>query len=602
MKTEQIGAPGSGANALDPKRTRTSESGIAAWDGSRARDGEAAGTITGVESTGVGSMRAGGTAARADADRTTSDGGTERGAVRSERGSGLPLEEADEAAVSFARERERALARLDHTASVVRLRRALMVGFPIWVSSILLDLLVTYVSGEGSFELALALRAFASVIVLGTMWRLWRPPDPSVAALWFYDILIFTVASASVSVLSLSFRGIESPYGPSVCLVMLARGATTLARWQHGAWLFAAPGLAYPITVLVAAQFDPLVASQLRRPASLVNLYIVLFMIVVSWMMLVLGGHFAWRLRREAIETRNIGRYKLLRRLGGGGGGDVWAAFDTLLRQRVALKTVAGHRPGSQALARLEREVRALSELTHPNTVRIFDYGTTDDGLYYYAMELLEGENLSELVAREGPLSSARLARIACQMLQALGEAHAKGIVHRDIKPENVFVARAPGSGKAASGKAASGKAGSGKGHANESEASKGEVVKLLDFGIAHTSGDPKLTRTGFVAGTPAFMAPETIMGGPADVRSDVYSFGATAYFALTGHLPFGDEEPMALFAAHVSRPARPISSLAPQPVAPELERVVERCMAKDPADRYASTQALLEALNALDA
>jgi len=223
-------------------------------------------------------------------------------------------------------------------------------------------------------------------------------------------------------------------------------------------------------------------------------------------------------------------------------------------------------------LARLEREVRALSELTHPNTVRVFDYGVTDDGLWYYAMELLHGQNLRELVSREGPLSAERLMLVARQVLRALGEAHAKGIIHRDIKPENVFVSQPHGDS---------------------------DVVKLLDFGIARSSGDTKLTNTGYIAGTPAYMAPETILGQPADVRSDIYSFGATLYYALTARLPFPEEDPIALFAAHVSRPLEPVSSLAPTPVPATLERLVERCMAKDPSQRYASTRALLDALHA---
>jgi serine/threonine protein kinase len=124
------------------------------------------------------------------------------------------------------------------------------------------------------------------------------------------------------------------------------------------------------------------------------------------------------------------------------------------------------------------------------------------------------------------------------------------------------------------------------------------DVVKLLDFGIAHTSGDPKLTRTGFVAGTPAYMAPEIIMGNAADVRADIYSFGATVYFALTGQLPFSDEDPMALFAAHVNRPILPMSAVSSRRIPQALELLVQRCMAKDPAERYPSTQAVLRALN----
>ena len=278
--------------------------------------------------------------------------------------------------------------------------------------------------------------------------------------------------------------------------------------------------------------------------------------------------------RREAVETRNIGRYKLLRRLGTGGMGDVWEAFDITLRQQVALKTVYGHRPGSPVAARLEREVRALSELSHPNIVRVFDYGVTDDGLCYYAMELLHGQTLQELVAREGPLSVERLLLVARQVLRALGEAHAKGIIHRDIKPENVFVTQPAGGS---------------------------EIVKLLDFGIARSSGDTQLTNTGCVAGTPAYMAPETILGQPADVRSDIYSFGATLYYAVSARRPFPEEDSLALFAAHVNRPLERVSSIAKSPIPAALERAIERCMAKNPADRFGSTHALLEALLALD-
>jgi serine/threonine-protein kinase len=205
--------------------------------------------------------------------------------------------------------------------------------------------------------------------------------------------------------------------------------------------------------------------------------------------------------------------------------------------------------------------------------VRVYDYGVTDDGLWYYAMELLQGQTLHELVSREGPLSIERLLPIARQVLRALGEAHAKGIIHRDIKPENVFVTRPSG---------------------------EADVVKLLDFGIARSRGDTQLTNTGFVAGTPAYMAPETILGQPAGVRSDIYSFGATLYYALTARRPFPEEDSRALLAAHVSRPIDPVSSIAPAPIPAALERVVERCMAKDPAERYPSTRALLDALSTI--
>jgi hypothetical protein len=486
-----------------------------------------------------------------------------------------PLELPDGAAISFAREREQVLRRLDHTVSVNRLRLAVSIGLPVWLAALLVDVYVAEIAKEGDLQRFIAVRLAAAAVVVCVMWRLHREPEPSVRQLWFLDVLAFTTVSIAVSIDCLEYRGLESPYGPSVSLILMARGATMLAPWKQGAWLFAAPALAYPGVMLIASQVDERVAAQLHDPRAVGFLISVAFMIIVSWAMLVLGGHFAWRLRREAIETRNIGRYKLLRRLGSGGGGDVWAAFDATLKQRVALKTVAGHRPGSQVLVRLEREVRALAELTHPNTVRVFDYGVTADGLWYYAMEHLHGENLRELVTREGPLPVERFVSIARQVLRALGEAHDKGIIHRDIKPENVFVAQIGG---------------------------EVDIVKLLDFGIARTSGDSNLTHTGFVAGTPAYMAPETILGHPADVRSDIYSFGATVYFALTGRLAFQDDSTLALFAAHVSRPIGSMSAVSPRPIPAVFERVVQRCMAKDPAERFASTRDVLEALASIAA
>jgi serine/threonine-protein kinase len=332
--------------------------------------------------------------------------------------------------------------------------------------------------------------------------------------------------------------------------------------------------LAYPLTLLAAGLLDERVAAQFHDGRALAAFISMLYMIAVCCVMSVIGSHFAWRLNREVMETRNIGRYKLERRLGSGGMGDVWAAFDLTLKQRVALKTVYGHRPGSSVVARFEREVRALAGLTHPNTVRVFDYGVTDEGLWYYAMELLQGQTLRQLVVREGPLAVQRLVFIARQVLRALGEAHGKGILHRDIKPENVFVAELGG---------------------------ETDVVKLLDFGVAKVpaSGDASLTMTGCVAGTPAYMAPEMILGRAGDARSDVYSFGALLYFASSGQLPFANEDRSTLLAAHLSRSPEPLSKVVPG-VSPELERVIQRCMEKDPAARFASTQALLQALESV--
>jgi tRNA A-37 threonylcarbamoyl transferase component Bud32 len=485
----------------------------------------------------------------------------------------LPLDEAEAAAVSFSLERARVLRRSEHSASIRRLRRALSIGICIWISTLVPDVWITVWLHVGHLPTFLVARAIGVAVVLAALWRLKRLPEPSVRTLWWLDVCVFTSASVLVSAMCVNMSGIASPYAPGIIAILVARGATTLAPWRRGLWLFGIPALAYPTTVALAALLDPRVAAQFHDPMALGSFVSLMYILAECWVMLTLGGHFAWRLRREALETRNIGRYKLERRLGSGGMGDVWAAFDVTLKQRVALKTVTGHRPGSLMLARLEREVRALAELTHPNTVRVFDYGVTDDGLWYYAMELLHGENLREHVVRNGPMPPDRLLRIARQVLRALGEAHGKGIIHRDIKPENVFVAELGG---------------------------ESDIAKLLDFGIAKAtvSGEQTLTNTGFVAGTPAYMAPELIQGHPADVRSDIYSFGATLYYALTARLPFVEDDPVALFAAHLHRTPERMSAVSTRPIHPALEGIVQRCMAKDPEDRYASTQALLEELD----
>jgi serine/threonine-protein kinase len=475
-----------------------------------------------------------------------------------------------DAVLSFALDRERALRRSEHSASVQRLRQAVNVGLVVWPATGLLDWWVTTFAGAGDLHHFLLLRALGFVAGLLAAWRLRVEPSP--LALGLIDLCIFSWVSLLVSVMCLSFGGIGSAYATGLSVILVSRGATTLAPWRRGVWLFGAPALTFPITMLAAALFDARIAAQLRDPHELALFVTSLVFLVTTWLMLTVGGNFAWKLRREALEMRNIGRYQLERRVGGGGMGDIWAAFDRTLKQRVALKTVRGHRPGSSAVTRLEREVRALAELTHPNTVRVFDHGVTDDGLWYYAMELLEGENLRELVERQGALRVPRLLEIARQVLRALGEAHAKGIIHRDIKPDNVFVAVLGG---------------------------EPDVVKLLDFGIAKAtvSDDPNLTSTGWFAGTPAYMPPELIRGHAADARSDIYSFGVTLYFALTASLPFASEDRQGLFEAHLSSSPPPVSRVAPEPVPDALERVIQRCMAKDPVERYHSTQAVLEAL-----
>src|SRR5262249_47318354 len=228
-----------------------------------------------------------------------------------------------------------------------------------------------------------------------------------------------------------------------------------------------------------------------------------LFFIAATAVFLVSGGHRVYLLNRQIFEARNIGRYRLVRKLGAGGMGEVWSAYHAALKRNVAIKIL---RPdadaGEDRVARFVREVRALSELSHPNTVRVFDYGVTEDGLWYYVMEKLDGIDLERSVEEGGPFPPERAVHVVWQASRALAEAHGRGIVHRDIKPANLFLTDLGG---------------------------EKDFVKVLDFGIAKLigdagAGDATLTRTGWVAGTPAFMSPEVASGRPADARADVYA------------------------------------------------------------------------------
>jgi serine/threonine-protein kinase len=286
------------------------------------------------------------------------------------------------------------------------------------------------------------------------------------------------------------------------------------------------------------------------------------------------GAHMISRLRREVAEARQLGQYRLRRCIGSGGMGEVYLAEHQLLKRPCAVKLIRQDRvTDPKALARFEREVRLTAMLAHPNTVEIYDYGRTEDGTYYYVMEYLQGQSLAELVGHHGPLPPGRAVYLLRQVCQALREAHAAGLIHRDIKPSNIFAARCWG---------------------------MNDVAKLLDFGLVLPSAcevAPHLSEEGQILGTPLFMSPEQAMAGrQLDERSDIYSLGAVAYYLLTGRPPFEAGGGLGVMFAHVYDPVVPPSRVCPT-IPEDLERVVLRCLAKDPADRFQEAASLEQAL-----
>jgi hypothetical protein len=285
-------------------------------------------------------------------------------------------------------------------------------------------------------------------------------------------------------------------------------------------------------------------------------------------------------LQRQAGEARRLGQYVLKEKLGEGGMGEVYLAQHMLLRRPCALKIIRpAHAEDPNNLRRFEREVQATATLTHPNTVQVYDYGSTEDGTFYYVMEYLQGSTLEALVKQVGPLPPARAIHFLRQVCSALEEAHAHGLTHRDIKPSNVMICERGGIP---------------------------DVAKLLDFGLvlptSGTADDQKLTQLGTVAGTPAYLSPEQASGHRVvDARSDIYSVGALAYYLLTARPPFSGAQGMEVIGAHLYEPPQPPSRHRPD-VPADLEAVVLRCLAKKPDARYPDAQSLNAALSSCGA
>ncbi len=282
-------------------------------------------------------------------------------------------------------------------------------------------------------------------------------------------------------------------------------------------------------------------------------------------------------------EARALGSYELLERLGAGGMGEVWSARHRMLARPAAVKLIkAGREPISQEQrTRFEREARTTSRLGCPHTVTLYEFGITEDGTFFYAMELLRGMDLDSLVRRFGPQPPARVSYLLLQACESLAEAHQEGLVHRDIKPANLVICQL---------------------------GVRYDFLKVLDFGLVSCipkrgGQDPRLTQAGAVVGTPAFMAPEQARGSQAvDHRADIYSLGCVAYWLLTSRLVFEQPTGFKMLVDHMKTPPEAPSQRTRQSIPPELEGLVMRCLQKDPNLRPQSAAALASELRNLRA
>ena len=267
--------------------------------------------------------------------------------------------------------------------------------------------------------------------------------------------------------------------------------------------------------------------------------------------------------RRAALQAQELGQYKLEEKLGAGGMGVVYRGHHAMLRRPTAVKLLDPEKTTDAAAARFEREVQATAVLNHPNTIAIFDYGRTPEGVFYYAMELLDGLELDELVERHGPQPAGRVVKLLRQVCASLAEAHAAGLIHRDIKPGNIVLNRRGG---------------------------VPDFVKVLDFGLVKAIDGKRqqtLTAAGSFTGTPLYISPEGIEAPTqADARSDLYAVGAVGYYLLTGKPLFDSENVVEVVMHQVNTVPPTPSQRAGREVDKELEAIIMRCLAKRPADR----------------
>jgi eukaryotic-like serine/threonine-protein kinase len=281
-------------------------------------------------------------------------------------------------------------------------------------------------------------------------------------------------------------------------------------------------------------------------------------------------------LRKKASEAQKLGQYTLGAKIGEGGMGAVYRASHAMMKRDVAIKLLPVDRAGKEGLVRFEREVQLTSRLNSPNTIAIYDYGRTPDGVFYYVMEYIDGFSLEDLTTRFGPIGPGRVIHLAKQICAALAEAHSIGLIHRDIKPANIALCERAG---------------------------VFDVVKVLDFGLVKELGtDSSSTTTASLTGTPLYLSPESITApDKVDGRSDLYAVGAVAFWLLTGTHVFEGSTVVEVCSHHLhTKPETPSERLG-TPVPADLEAVILKCLEKEPAKRYASAEALAHALDACE-
>jgi serine/threonine protein kinase len=423
----------------------------------------------------------------------------------------------------------------------------------------------------------------AGVLVAGAIWGIGHYPRLPVAAARAMDAIGTLMLCASFSLMAGGFAvsrdALATDPMHALFIGLLACSYVLLSR------AIALPSTTSRTVWISAVSMIPMIATMVyvfRHPSvtgptpdgGVVD---VALWSVAAVAMATITSRVIFGLRAEVSKIRHLGQYTLEEKIGEGGMGVVYRARHALLRRPTAIKLLAPERAGTDNIHRFEREVQLTAGLSHPSTVAVFDYGRTAEGVFYYAMEFLDGTNLEQLVRTDGPQAPARVVHILQQVAGALAEAHDVGLVHRDVKPANIILCERGG---------------------------MPDVAKVVDFGLVkrfEVNADEAtiaVTAAHTVMGTPLYMAPEAITGdSQVDARSDLYALGAVGYFLLTGTPVFRAKTTVEVCAHHLHTDPEPPSLRGGQVLPPALEHVILQCLAKAPHDRPRDARSLLRAL-----
>jgi len=463
----------------------------------------------------------------------------------------------------------------ESTAGRRTVARAMLIGLWVWPSFLVLDLYMCFVAYPGApIGLFVGYRVVVELIFVAVYRASKRGRTPIKQLFWLQN-LTYGFAALAIALMAVHLGGIRSPYMHGISIVALVRAALVPTHWRQGRNTYGRIALAFPLVMGLGAAVSPEARADWLSAQSLIVFASNYVFVVASSFLGLVTGHIVWSAQEQLYRARRVGRYRLQAPIGKGGMGEVWLAWDSTLHRNVALKILrVGRSSGLDAVRRFELEAQAAGQLRGQHVVQIFDFGASDDGLYYIAMEYLTGMSLAGLVERFGPLPPARAIKLSMQACLALEEAHALGIIHRDLKPHNLYLTRMP---------------------------DEPDFIKLLDFGIARLrAGDlhaDKLTMTGLMVGTPAYVAPELWLGGEADERSDIYAFGVTLHVLLTGVTPFDGWSMAQLQAAHFSAEPPPLRLTPGDATTHRLESLLVRCLAWSATDRIQTVRELREAL-----